>query len=319
MEQLELHFQHLTNGKLPLNLYEPVHYILTQGGKRIRPQLVMLANELFGGDPQTILYPAAAFEMLHNFTLIHDDIMDNAPIRRGKPTVYKKWNSNIAILAGDALATMAFQELLKTPCAPETLIEMSKLFARISIEICEGQQYDLDFETMETVSKEIYLEMIRLKTAVMLAGCLKVGALHANASAADCDRIYNFGINLGIAFQLQDDILDIYGDKTLFGKICGGDINDNKKTYPYLIAFEKANETQKAQLFHYFSSTDFNFDEKFNAVKAIFDDLEVKKETEQVMLGYINQALAELAQIPIETPAKETLRNLPLKLCNRVQ
>jgi len=318
LEQLELHFQHLTEGHLPLNLYAPVSYILTQGGKRIRPQLVMMANELFGGDKESVLYPAAAFEMLHNFTLIHDDIMDNAPIRRGKPTVYKKWNSNIAILSGDALATMAFQELLKTPCPPKILIEMSKLFARTSIEICEGQQYDLDFETSDYVSKEAYMEMIRLKTAVMLAGCLKAGAIHANASTSDCTHIYNFGINLGIAFQLQDDILDIYGEKQLFGKICGGDINDNKKTYPYLVAFEKATVTQKTQLLHYFSSTDFNFDEKFNAVKSIFDVLEVKKETHQVMLSYIEQALIDLEHISVDSPVKDTLRHLTLNLCNRV-
>jgi geranylgeranyl diphosphate synthase type II len=319
LKQLEYHFESLIRGQLPLNLYEPVHYVLTQGGKRIRPYLVMLANELFGGDPETILYPAAAFEMLHNFTLIHDDIMDNAPIRRGKPTVYKKWNSSIAILAGDALATMAFQELLKTPCSSEILIEMCRLFARTSVEICEGQQYDLDFEMADCVSREAYLDMIRLKTAVMLAGCLKTGALHAGAAAVDCSRIYDFGINLGIAFQLQDDILDVYGDKALFGKICGGDINDNKKTYLYIVALEKADEVQKAQLQHYFGSTDFDFQEKFDAVKAIFDALEMKREIEQVMQNYVDKAIAQLGRIHSDSPAKETLRNLTLKLCNRDQ
>jgi geranylgeranyl diphosphate synthase type II len=319
LKQLESHFETLIGGQLPLNLYEPVHYVLTQGGKRIRPYLVMQANELFGGNPKTVLYPAAAFEMLHNFTLIHDDIMDNAPLRRGKPTVYKKWNSSIAILAGDALATMAFQELLKTPCSSETLIEMCRLFARTSVEICEGQQYDLDFETADSVSKEAYLDMIRLKTAVMLAGCLKAGALHASAAAADCNRIYDFGINLGMAFQLQDDILDVYGDKALFGKVCGGDIRDNKKTYLYIVALEKADEAQRAKLQHYFGSTDFDFQEKYNAVKAIFDALEIKKETEQVMQSYVDKAIAQLVLIHSDSPAKETLHNLTLKLCNRNQ
>jgi geranylgeranyl diphosphate synthase type II len=317
LKSLESHFQSLANGKLPENLYQPVEYILTQGGKRLRPKLVILANELFGGDPKSVIHPAAAFEMLHNFTLIHDDIMDDAPIRRGKPTVYKQWNSNIAILSGDVLATMAFEELLKTPCSAATTIELSKLFVRTSIEICEGQQYDLDFETAKAITQAQYIEMIRLKTAVMLAGCLKAGALHAGAKAEDCDHIYQFGINMGIAFQLQDDILDIYGKEQEFGKIQGGDIKDNKKTYPYIIALEKADTAQKEQLIHYFSSTDFDVAEKFNAIKNIFNQLKVKELTMILMQSYIDASIEQLNQITTDSPIKSQLQELTLSLANR--
>jgi geranylgeranyl diphosphate synthase type II len=270
----------------------------------------MASAELFGRKAEEVKHVAAAFEMLHNFTLIHDDIMDEAPIRRGQPTVYKQWNSNIAILAGDALAIMALQELLKAPCDDATKIKISDLFARTSLEICEGQQYDLDFETLENVSIDEYIKMIRLKTAVMLAGCLKSGAIFAHASEADQQAMYDFGINIGIAFQLKDDILDLYSDTQVFGKIQGGDIKENKKTYLYLIALQHANEEQRMTLKKYFASTDFDFEQKLKAVKDIYEQLQVKEKTEQKIAQYVEAAIAALRQVSIAEEKKEEMYQL---------
>jgi geranylgeranyl diphosphate synthase type II len=314
---LEHFFNDIAQNVEPQNLYAPVNYIMSQEGKRIRPQLVLLAAELFGAKAEEAFYPATAFEMLHNFTLIHDDIMDNAPIRRGRETIYKKWNSNIAILSGDVLASMAMQQLLRTPCAPEILIKMSELFIQTSVEICEGQQYDLDFEAQEEVAIDEYLNMIRLKTAVMLAGCLKIGAILANASEHDQDALYRFGINLGLAFQLVDDLLDVYADTEIFGKEVGGDIQANKKTYPYLLALQKANKTQKAQLQHYFSSNHYDKKEKFNAVKTIFDELRCKEETEKIIEEFLEKAYQNIEEISLNDEQKESLRQLALKLSKR--
>ena len=315
--QLDLFFCDLAKNAEPQNLYTPVNYIMSQGGKRIRPQLVLLAAELFGAKAEAAFYPATAFEMLHNFTLIHDDIMDNAPIRRGKETVYKKWNSNIAILSGDVLASMAMQQLLRTPCAPETLIKMSELFIQTTIEICEGQQYDLDFETQEEVTIDEYLTMIRLKTAVMLAACLKTGAILANASENDQNALYQFGINLGLAFQLVDDLLDVYADTETFGKELGGDIQANKKTYLYLLALQKADKTQKAQLQHYFSSHHYNKKEKFNAVKTIFDELRCKEDTEKIVEEFLEKAYQNIEALSLNNEQMESLKQLALNLSKR--
>lgn len=317
LNSLDTYFQSIAKECEPSNLYNPIHYILSQNGKRIRPKLVGLAAELFGVKEGDVMYVATAFEMLHNFTLIHDDIMDEAPLRRGKPTVYKQWNSNIAILSGDALAIMAMQELLKAPCDDATKIKISALFARTSLEICEGQQYDLDFETTEHVSIDDYIKMIRLKTAVMLAGCLKSGAIFAHASEEDQQAIYDFGINIGIAFQLKDDILDLYSDTQVFGKITGGDIKENKKTYLYLSALEAANEQQLKDLRHYFSSTDFEFEEKLQAVKNIYESLHVKEKTEQAIDMYVNNALGHLQAITVAEEKKQKLYDIANALVNR--
>ena len=317
MNSLDTYFQSIATECEPSNLYNPIHYILSQDGKRIRPRLVGLSAELFGVEAEEVRHVAAAFEMLHNFTLIHDDIMDEAPIRRGKPTVYKQWNSNIAILAGDALAIMALQELLKAPCDDATKIRISDLFARTSLEICEGQQYDLDFETMEHVSIDDYIKMIRLKAAVMLAGCLKSGALFAHASEADMQAIYDFGINIGIAFQLKDDILDLYSDTQVFGKITGGDIKENKKTYLYLTALQDANDQQRKSLRHYFSSTDFDFESKLLAVKNIYENLQVKEKTEKAIDKYVENALACLHAVSVDEEKKQQLYDLANALVKR--
>jgi geranylgeranyl diphosphate synthase type II len=314
---LDQFFAEIAKNGEPRNLYAPVNYIMSQEGKRIRPQLVLLAAELFGAAAEDAFYPATAFEMLHNFTLIHDDIMDNAPIRRGKETVYKKWNSNIAILSGDVLASMAMQQLLKTPCTPEMLIKMSQLFIQTLIEICEGQQYDLDFETQEEVTIDEYLNMIRLKTAVMIANCLKTGTLLADAAEGDQQAISQFGINLGLAFQLVDDLLDVYADTETFGKEVGGDIQANKKTYLYLLALQNANEKQKEQLLHWFSSNHYTKTEKFNAVKTIFDELRCKEETEKKVDEYLKKAYQNIEETSLNNEKKETLKQLALKLSNR--
>lgn len=317
MDSLDTYFQSIAKGCEPANLYDPINYILSQDGKRIRPRLVMLAAELFGVNPDEVKHVASAFEMLHNFTLIHDDIMDEAPIRRGMPTVYRQWNSNIAILAGDALAIMALQELLKAPCDDATKIKISDLFARTSLEICEGQQYDLDFETMEQVSIDDYIKMIRLKTAVMLAGCLKAGAIFARASEADQQAMYDYGIHIGIAFQLKDDILDLYSDTQVFGKMTGGDIKENKKTYLYLTALQDADAQQRQTLQHYFSSTDFDPDQKIQAVKAIYENLKIKEKTEEAVNLYAAKALSSLQTVSVAEERKTKLYELANALVSR--
>ena len=317
MKNLEVYFTELTGQKEPTNLYSPIQYILTQGGKRIRPKLVLLGTDLFDGNLDNAFYTATAFEMLHNFTLIHDDIMDDAPIRRGKPTIYRKWNSNIAILSGDALSAMSLIEILKSPCSQSTILELSSLLANTAIEVCEGQQYDLDFEHRDQVSISEYIDMIRLKTAVLLAACLKAGAIIGNASIENRNAIQEYGINLGLAFQLKDDLLDIYADDTVFGKVNGGDIKVNKKTYPYLRALEDSNDEQRQQLLHYFSSTDFDFSEKFNAIKGIYEALSIREKTEKEIAMYVEKGLTALNSITVDDSRTEKLRTINKELSNR--
>lgn len=317
MNTLEQEFQAVMAGKQPANLYDPISYILLQPGKRLRPQLVHMAAALFDGNPEQAQYVAMAFEMLHNFTLIHDDIMDEAPIRRGKETVYKKWNSNIAILSGDALAIMAFQQLLKLNCDNQIIINIAKVFSDTSLEICEGQQFDLDFETQEHVTIDEYVNMIRLKTAVMFAGCLKSGAILVGADAQSCQALYDLGIHLGLGFQLADDVLDVYGDEATFGKSIGGDIRDNKKTYLYLKALELANPSQKQQLQQLFSTPTINFEEKYQTIRSIFDDLKVKDITESLILEYVDKSMEDLAKVQVPEEKKEALKSLIMKLVNR--
>jgi len=317
MNAIEQQFQDILKDQRPQNLYDPIAYILMQPGKRLRPMLVNLAAEMFNGDSEQAHYVAAAFEMLHNFTLIHDDIMDKADVRRGLPTVYKKWDSNIAILSGDALVALALLELLKANCDTKITKELTKIFAKIGLEICEGQQYDLDFETMETVSLEEYLEMIRLKTAVMFAGCLKSGGLIAGADPESLQALYDLGIHLGLAFQLADDILDVYANEETFGKAVGGDIKDNKKTFVYLKALELADEKQKQQLKDLFASTPADEKAKFEQVKAIFDAVNVREATELVIARYTQRCMEDIQRIHAEETKKQALITLVQKLQSR--
>lgn len=292
------------NGQ-PKELYEPISYTLLQSGKRLRPMLCLLANEMFGGDKQQALWPALALETFHNFTLIHDDIMDKAPLRRGKETVYQKWNADIAILSGDAMLAMAFQYALK----PKKGAELAQQLGRVAIEICEGQQMDLNFETLGNVTINEYLEMIRLKTAVLLATALQMGATVAGATTADIQHLYDFGIAMGISFQLQDDILDLYSDVAVFGKRHGGDIADNKKTYLYLKALELASDKDKKRLEHLFTlRMDHDEEEKIEEVQAIYDHLHVKEAVEQVMLDYDRKAIEALAAVSLPEEKKKHLR-----------
>ena len=317
MNPLEQQFQEILQNKKPENLYDPIAYILMQSSKRLRPQLVHIAGDMFNADPEQVQYIAAAFEMLHNFTLIHDDIMDKADVRRGQPTVYKQWNGNIAILAGDALAVMATQQLLKLNCKPEVILDLIDIFTQTALEVCEGQQFDLDFETTEIVPISEYLNMIRLKTSVMFAGCLKAGGRFAEADEESLQSLYDLGIHLGIAFQLADDLLDVYADEKVFGKAIGGDIKDNKKTFLYLKALELADDMQKQQLIQLFSTNPTDEKAKFEQVKAIFDAVNVKEATEKAIAHYTDLCLDNIAHIHTDDDKKLKIIELVKKLQSR--
>ena len=317
MESIEEYFDILFQGQEPETLYEPILYTLMQPGKRLRPQLVRLAAEMFDGNKEETDLVASAYEMLHNFTLIHDDIMDKAEIRRGRSTVHKKWNTNVAILSGDALVVMALLQIHKLTCDPETVLAVAKLFAQVSMETCKGQQYDLDFESAKTVTIEQYLKMIQMKTATMFAGCLKSGGLVAHADEESLQALYDLGIHLGTAFQLADDLLDVYADSKVFGKAVGSDIKDNKKTFIYLKAMELANESQACRLQELFSTTGVDEQTKFQDVKAIFDAVNVKQATEEKISFYIDKCFDDIDHIPVDEIKKSPVKSLIQQLKNR--
>jgi len=301
-------------GGNPKELYEPIAYTILQSGKRLRPMLCLLANDMFDGEEEEALWPALALETFHNFTLIHDDIMDQAPLRRGKETVYQKWNANIAILSGDAMLAKAFQYALQ----PKKGADLASLLGKVSIEICEGQQMDLNFETLGNVTIPEYLEMIRLKTAVLLATALQMGATVAGTNASDIQHLYDFGLNLGMSFQLQDDILDLYSDVQTFGKKHGGDIAENKKTYLYLKALELASGKDRKRLEHLFTlSMDHDEEEKIEEVQALYDRLHVKEAVERVMLDYDRRAFDELDAVGLPEEKKRHLRTYAELLSGR--
>ena len=317
MESIEEYFDILFQGQEPKTLYEPILYTLMQPGKRLRPQLVHLAAEMFDGNKEEADLVASAYEMLHNFTLIHDDIMDKAEIRRGRPTVHKKWNTNVAILSGDALVVTALLQIYKLTCDPETVLAMAKLFAQVSMETCKGQQYDLDFESAETVTIEQYLKMIQMKTATMFAGCLKSGGLVAHADEESLQALYDLGIHLGIAFQLADDLLDVYADSKVFGKAVGSDIKDNKKTFIYLKAEELANKEQACRLHTLFSTPNLDEKTKFQEVKAIFDAVNAKQATEEKISYYIDKCFEDIEHIHVDEIKKTEVKTLIQQLKNR--
>ena len=309
IQQLKERFDAFVDGvdfvRSPRGLYEPVAYTVLQKGKRLRPMLCLLACDLFGGEYHEAKYPALALETAHNFTLIHDDIMDRAPIRRGKETVYKKWNTNQAILSGDAALVMAYDFATRT----HRPVEVLSLLNQVLLEICDGQQMDMEFETRTDVSISEYLEMIRLKTAVLLATALRIGAVVADADEEDQRHLYDFGIGIGMAFQLQDDILDCYSDVAVFGKMQGGDIVENKKTLMYLKALELAAPEQQDRLKALFSGTvDINPQRKIDEVIALYDGLRVKEEVERLMADYYRQAYAALEAVKVPEADKVHLR-----------
>lgn len=301
-------------GRHPEGLYAPIAYTVLQKGKRLRPMLCLLACDLFGGDVEEAKYPALALETAHNFTLIHDDIMDQAPLRRGMATVYKKWDLNTAILSGDAAMILAFDFAMRTPKAKEIVA----LLVKVMQEICEGQQYDLEFESRATVSIPEYLEMIRLKTAVLLATSLQIGAVIAGADEEDQRHLYDFGIALGMAFQLRDDILDCYSDVSVFGKVTGGDIVENKKTYLYLRALEMASPSDRERLASLFSGKEsLHPQDKVAAVLKIYDAIGIKKEVESVVADYERQAYACLDEVSVPEAQKKHLRRYADMLSGR--
>lgn len=278
-------------------LYAPVKYVLGLGGKRMRPVLTLMGTDMFDGDLSDSYNSALGIEVFHNFTLLHDDIMDDAPLRRGQSTVHEKWNVNAAILSGDVMFVQAFT--LVTSCKTEYLRAVIDIFNVTAIEVCEGQQLDMEFEAREDVTLEEYLEMIKLKTSVLVGCALELGAVLANAPKEDARNLYDFGLNLGMAFQIKDDLLDVFGDAQLFGKQVGGDIISNKKTYLFLKALEEADESQEGELRKWMSNNSHNAAEKVEAVTAIFEDLHVKEAANQLMDQYYNKAISALNRINV--------------------
>lgn len=299
----------------PKNLYEPIAYTLAMGGKRLRPVMVLLACNLFTEKIEKAFPAAMAIEVFHNFTLLHDDIMDQADVRRNSPTVHVKYNPNIAILSGDAMSIMAYNYLRKSET--QNLSSMIQLFSQTALEVCEGQQLDMDFETRMNVSIPEYLNMIRLKTAVLLACSLKIGALAANAENQIADLLYVFGLNLGIAFQLQDDLLDVFADQEKFGKRIGGDIVSNKKTFLLLKALELSDNNTKEKLLEWIDKKEFDTDEKINAVKNIYKNLNIRETTEISIENYYQSALYVLDGIDLAKETKSELLLLAKKIMNR--
>ena len=298
----------------PKGLYAPIAYTMAAGGKRVRPQLAMIACGIFGGNEQEVAPAAMALEVFHNFTLLHDDVMDKAEVRRGRPTVHIQWNENTAILSGDQMMIEAYKLLAEVP--ESKLHKVLRLFNEMATEICEGQQYDVDFESQEHVTIEEYLKMIRLKTSVLLATALQIGSYLAGANEAQQEALYQFGINVGLAFQIQDDILDVWGDPKTFGKAVGGDISCNKKTYVYLTAQKLADDELTEELHQWYGSVLDDNTEKIAAVKGIFEQLNVRAACEAVVQDYTQKALLILDTLP-QNAATEQLRQLANKLNTR--
>ena len=303
--------------KEPVELYKPIEYVMLMGGKRVRPVLMLLAYNLFNEDISLSLAPASGIEIFHNYTLLHDDLMDRANMRRGKETVHKVWGDNTAILSGDAMFVLACQYIAKTPAF--CLKEVLDLFNHTALEVCEGQQYDVDFEKRDDVTADEYIEMIRLKTAVLLAAAVKIGAFLGNASAKDAELLYKFGINIGLAFQLKDDYLDVYGDPVVFGKNLGGDILCNKKTFMLIKAFELADEKQIKNLNFWINKLNFESEEKIKAVTDLYNEIGVKEVCENKMAEYYNGAIEVLDKVSVDEYRKNELKKLVQELMYRQQ
>ncbi|MFD2246718.1 polyprenyl synthetase family protein [Pontibacter ruber] len=306
----------LRYGENPSELYEPIRYIMALGGKRIRPLLVLLAAKMYNEDVEKTLLPAAGLEVFHNFTLMHDDIMDKAPLRRGKQTVHEKWNANTAILSGDVMLVRAYQLMMQV--APDKLPKVLELFSQTAAEVCEGQQLDMNFEQRGEVSIQEYIQMITLKTAVLLGFSLELGAILQGAPDSDAEHLKAFGDNVGIAFQLRDDLLDVYGDKDKFGKQVGGDILSDKKTFLMLTALEQANETQLQTILGWRDRTGAETaEEKVKAITQVYDELHIRQQTEQQIDLYFRSALQHLDAVQVPDERKATLRGLALQLMER--
>jgi geranylgeranyl diphosphate synthase type II len=299
----------------PAELYQPISYLMQLGGKRMRPVLVLMSTELFGGEVNKALDAAIGIELFHNFTLMHDDIMDKAPLRRGKPTVHAKWSESAAILSGDVMFVEAYKMMIKVE--DRILREVLDIFSETASGVCQGQQADMNFENRDDVSIEEYLLMIKQKTAVLLAGSMQIGALIGGAEISQSRLIYEFGENLGLAFQLQDDILDVYGDPEKFGKQVGGDILANKKTFLLIKAKELAIQNKSADLTKWLNGTSYNAAEKINAITTIYDELKVRKLAELQMEEFVIKALTALDEIPANNDTKVLLKSFAESLLIR--
>ena len=315
LERVNAAIENLPYPAQPAHLYEPISYTMALGGKRIRPVLVLMACEAVGGDIEKAIMPAVGLEMYHNFTLLHDDVMDKADIRRGKPTVHVKWDDNTAILSGDAMLTMATQLIARADAA--VMPQVMELFNRTAMEIYEGQQYDMDFENRGDVTVEEYIAMIRLKTSVLLGCACKMGALIGGADEATAQRFYEIGENLGLAFQLQDDMLDVWGDEATFGKAIGGDIMNNKKTFLLINACQRATDDNRIELALWLNTENASRAVKVPAVTAIYERLGLKELSEAEIAKYNDKAMAAVFETAVEEPAKKAFIDLISRLVKR--
>ena len=316
IEKINSHMAGLDFAREPYSLYEPIRYVLSLGGKRIRPLLMLMAYNLYRDDIEKVMPVATGFEIYHNFTLLHDDVMDEADIRRGKPTVHKVWNENAAILSGDAMYSLACRYVAQAPA--EYVVEVVKRFNEMALQICEGQQLDMEFESRNSVSEEEYLQMIRLKTSVLLANSLAVGGLLGGASDEAVERLYHFGLNLGMAFQLKDDLLDVYGDASVFGKKIGGDILCNKKTYLLIKALEHATPEQREALCAWLVMEQYVSSEKIAAVTALYNEIGVKHFCEIKIEEYSRHAAEYLMAINVDAAKKAELEILMKQMVHRI-
>ena len=309
------YLDNLSYDRKPSSLYEPIRYVLSMGGKRIRPVLMLLSYNMFRENPEEILMPACALESYHNYTLLHDDLMDNADLRRGHETVHRKWDANTAILSGDSMLVLAYQRMAQ--CDKQKMPEVLSLFTETALEIGEGQQYDMDFEHRNDVTEDEYIEMIRLKTSVLLACAMKIGAILAGASKEDADNLYRFGEQIGLAFQLQDDYLDVYGDTRVFGKAIGGDITSNKKTYMLINALLRANDTQRAELEKWVSATEFDREEKIAAVTRLYNEIGIDKLAQEKINFYFEQSRKYLAAVSVAEDRKAEITAYAQRMMKR--
>lgn len=315
LTKLNTFLDNIPYDRKPQSLYEPIKYVLSMSGKRIRPVLMLLAYNLFKDDPESILMPACALETYHNYTLLHDDLMDNADLRRGHQTVHRRWDANTAILSGDSMLVLAYQRM--TQCSADKMQQVLTLFTETALEIGEGQQYDMDFEHRNDVREEEYIEMIRLKTSVLLACATKIGAILAGASAQDADNIYRFGEQMGLAFQLQDDFLDVYGDTKVFGKAIGGDIVSNKKTYMLINAFNRADAAQRAELERWIEAKDFDAKEKIAAVTRIYNEIGIDRLAMEKIKFYFNESKKYLDAVSVAPERKAELAKYTAEMMKR--
>ena len=315
LDKINNYLDQMPYSRSPKGLYEPITYELSLGGKRIRPVLMLMAYNLYKEDVDSILPQAAGLETYHNHTLLHDDVMDKADMRRNKPTVHNVWNENVAILSGDAMLILAYR--LMSDCSADKLPEVLQTFIETTMEICEGQQWDMEFETRLDVKVDEYIEMIRLKTSVLLAAALKIGACLAGASDEDMSKLYDFGVKMGLAFQLQDDWLDVYGNPEVFGKNIGGDILCNKKTYMLITALEQANAEQRDVLLHWLDASDYVPAEKIAAVTAVYNEIGVGKRCEEMVESFYAEGLDILENLALPAERKMALRKFACSLMER--